>query len=169
MPVGITGDFKKLKRWEDKLKRSPELARKVNANLAEETISLVQEGMARGVDPYGKPYAPLVIRKGQPLRKTGQMKSSWNRKVGKGGFEVRNAKSYSIFHQEGTGIYGFKKRRIVPRRKKALRIPAGGGAIYAKSVAGTPKRRMLPDRGLPKRWRRAYIETINEVFISHFR
>lgn len=170
MAVSFKGDFAKLKKWEKKLKETPRLMNVIAKNLAEETISLVKDGMARGVDPYGKPYAPLALRSGQPLRKSGAMKSSWFRKnVTASGFQVENARGYSIFHQKGTGVYGPRKSPIRPKKAKALRVPQSGGDRFFRSVKGTPKRKMVPDRGIPKRWRAAYRETINEIFVSHFR
>jgi hypothetical protein len=170
MSVSFKGDFATLKRWERKLQKTPQLLPVISKNLAEETISLVQEGMARGVDPYGKRYAPLKIRSGQPLRNTGAMKSSWfHKNVSSTGFSVENARAYAIFHQEGTGIYGKSKRRIKAKNGKALRVPAAGGAMFFRSVKGTPRRMMVPDHGIPKRWRTAYVATTNEIFVSHFR
>lgn len=193
MRLKFTGNFKALDRWAKKLERAPEAMDEISLQLAEETIDLIREGIADGVDPYGKPYAPLKLRDGQPLRKTGGMQV-WQRKAaGRDGFTVASPKKYAIYHQQGTGLYGPHKKPIVPkggaaafRRRsraalmgtgervgfgKALRIPTQGGAIFRRSVKGTPKRRMVPDRRgpLPSKWRARYVETANEVLTEYFR
>lgn len=38
--------------------------------------------------------------------------------------------------EEGTGLYGPRRRRITPRTAKALRFEAGGQIIFRKSVRG---------------------------------
>lgn len=43
---------------------------------------------------------------------------------------------YGRYHIEGTGIYGPKKRPIVPVRAKVLRFVIGDRVIFAKSVRG---------------------------------
>lgn len=170
MSIKFTGDFKKLKHWEDLTERAPELMATISKNLADESISLARDSMNRGVDPYGKRYPPLVLRSGQPLKKTGGMMAAWNRQhANRGSFKISNAKNYSGFHQQGTGIYGPRKQRIEPKTAKALRVPTPGGAAFFSSVKGTPKRRMVPDRGvLPRAWKLAYQKTTNEIFLSHF-
>ncbi len=170
MRLRFTGDFKELDRWRKKVERAPEVLDEIGLQLAEETIDLIREGIADSVDPYGRPYKPLQLREGQPLRKTGGMQV-WQRKAAsRRGFTVSSPKSYAIYHQKGTGIYGPKKRPIRPTKAKALRIPTQGGALFRRSVKGTPKRRMVPDRGpLPMKWRTRYVETSNEVLTEYFR
>lgn len=170
MAVKFTGDFKKIARWEKKLRQTPKVLPILSKNLAEETIHLIQDGMSRGVDPSGKRYKPLVMRSGTPLSKTGGLKRSWFRKhSSKGRFTVASGKGYSKYHQLGTGIYGPKKSPIKPKRAKALRIPTKGGDIFRKSVKGSPVRKMVPNRRIPNRWRLAYRRTINDTLSTYFR
>jgi phage gpG-like protein len=171
MPVTFRGDFSKLRRWADKADQAKELMETISKNLADESISLVRDGMNRGVDPYGKRYEPLVLRSGQPLKRTGGMFAAWHRaSATAGSFRISNAKNYAGFHQHGTGIYGPKKTPITAKNGGSLRIPLpGGGVMFRKSVAGSPQRMMVPRKRLPGAWRDAYRETVNEIFLSHFR
>src|SRR5690606_2875877 len=104
--------------------------------LAEEAIDLVRDGIAQKRDPYGKRYAPLKLRSGQPLRDTGRMQQWYRKSSGAHGFVIASPASYAIYHQTGTGIHGPKRRPIKPVKAKALRIPAPGGAIFRTSVKG---------------------------------
>jgi len=168
--VGMSGDFAKLKKIAKMLNSAPSIQPILAKNLADETIELIKEGIDSRADPYGKPYKSLALRSGRPLQDTGGLKGSWFRKLSSKGFTVESAKSYTIYHQLGTGIYGPKRRRITPKKARGLRIPMRGGRpIYAKSVAGTPQRKMIPDRGLPSKWRRRLIGTTEEIFLGHIR
>lgn len=45
-----------------------------------------------------------------------------------------------------------------------------GSVVLVNSVAGAPKRRMVPDKGdLPEAWKRAFVETANDWFAKNFR
>lgn len=68
------------------------------------------------------------------------------------GFMVRGARVgtrvfYGRHVHEGTGLYGPRKRLIVPIRAKALRFKPKGeaGFIYVKSVKGMKPNRFLTD------------------------
>ncbi len=53
-------------------------------------------------------------------------------------FSISNSRiaAYAPYVHFGTGIYGPKKRKIVPKNAKALKIPIDGKIIYRKSVKG---------------------------------
>jgi len=53
--------------------------------------------------------------------------------VGIDPMELDGSVNYAPFVHNGTGIYGPKKKRIVPRNSKALKIPGVG---YRKSTKG---------------------------------
>lgn len=167
--IKFSGDFQALKRFADKLAGTggPQTLRLVNEQLAEETIGLIRDGFERSTDPYGRAWAPLVIRAGRPLEDKGGLKSSWHpANVGPDGFDVESGKDYAVYHQGGTGKYGPRKTPIVPIDAKALRIPGVG---FRKSVKGSPKRRMVPDAGhLPRKWRRRFVETALETLSELF-
>jgi phage gpG-like protein len=172
----FTGDFKGLKRFEKRVRKAPESLRTVSLQLQEETIELIREGFEKQRDPYDKawaPHSPLtrLRRTGRILEDTGGLKAAWFGKgVSDSGFEVANAKSYAIFHQAGTGLFGPKKKPIRPLQAKALRIPISGGFFYATEIAGSPRRRMVPDSGrLPRAWADRYVEVAQEVLTELFR
>lgn len=168
--IKFSGDFKALKRFESKLAGTgaPQTLRLVNEQLAEETIGLIRQGFEDMSDPYGKPWAPLAIRIGRPLQDTGGLKASWHRsETSADGFAVESGKDYAVYHQGGTGIFGPRKKPIVPIKASALRIPGLG---FRKSVQGSPKRRMVPDAGrIPPRWRKQFVETALEVLSEIFK
>lgn len=68
------------------------------------------------------------------------------------------------YMEEGTGIYGPKKRRITPVRAQALRFTMNGKVIFAKSTKGMPAQPVIEptaDRKWPeiKRQVRRYWES----------
>lgn len=173
MKASFRGDAHVLKGWANKAQRfSSDALEFVSLQLADEAVNLVRGGITDGEDPYGKRYKPLVLRKGQPLRRHGALQSGWHRKAfGRDGFTIASSTpgNYAIYHQLGTGIYGPKRRPIKPVKAKALSIPTPGGTMFRRSVKGTPKRRMVPSRGpLPAKWRRAFTETIHEALTAYF-
>lgn len=87
-------------------------------------------------DPYGKPWAPLKLRKGKILRDTGRMAASAAVAPGPGGFTLSITASYAGTHQEG--------KTIVPVRAKALRWRVGKRWYTAQRVV-VPRRQMLPE------------------------
>lgn len=169
MTIKFTGDFAELDRFAKKLDSAgqAEHLRILNTQLAEEAIDLINEGFERSEDPYGKRWEPLVFRAGQPLRDKGGLKSSWHYAgVSPDGFTVRSGKNYAVYHQGGTGIYGPRKARIKPVRAKALHIPQVG---FFASVAGTPKRLMVPNtKRLPRKWRTRFISAATDVLTALF-
>ncbi|MDX1527053.1 MAG: phage virion morphogenesis protein [Gammaproteobacteria bacterium] len=163
----IRGDFQKTAIFKRKLGRLDPMLRELSANLAEETIHLIREGFQDEKDPYGVPWAPLRLREGRILQDTGGLRNSWHRQSSKSGFRVFSGKQYAIYHQRGTGIYGPSRKRITPIRATALKLGRFG---FAKSVAGTPARRMVPENGvLPVTWRRQYEQIAQFVLKKAFR
>jgi len=168
MRVEFAGEFAELQRFADRIEKMPRALVTVSEQLAEETIELIREGFESSTDPDGNPWKPPLLRDGKPLEDTGGLKSSWHRKFAVAhGFGVANAKSYAIHNQRGTGIYGPRHKRIYPITARALRL--GKTGLYARSVAGAPARKMVPDHGLPERWRRRYLDTAQEVLTEVFR
>lgn len=175
MEIKFTGQFGKLDRFADRVNKVPDALVTVNEQLAEETLELARECIARSRDPYGKKYAPLVLRDGIPLRDSGGLANSFfRRNVSRDGFAVANGKSYAIYPQKGTGIYGPNKKRIEPkkarwneRERRALALPGG---IFRRSVKGQPKRRFFPEDGrLPKKWAEQYVDVATEVLEELFK
>jgi hypothetical protein len=169
MKIRFTGDFGALDRFRKKIEQAPKALVTVNEQLAEEALSLIREGFETSTDPYGDAWAPLVLREGRPLEDTGGLKAAWfRRSVTASGFSVANAKTYASHHQDGTGIYGPRGERIKPVRAKVLKL--GKTGMVARSVRGTPKRRMVPVNGrLPDKWKQRFRDTAQEVLTEIFR
>lgn len=169
MKVRFGGDFASLKRFQKKIEQAPKALLVVNEQLAEEAIDLIREGFETSTDPYGDAWAPLVLREGRPLEDTGGLKAAWFRQsVTARGFTVANAKRYAHFHQGGTGIYGPRGAPIKPIKAKVLRL--GKTGFVARSVRGSPKRRMVPEQGrLPEKWKQRFRDTAQETLTEIFR
>jgi phage gpG-like protein len=167
MQVRFTGDFASLQRFAKKIQKTPDMLVTVNEQLAEETVELVRQCFEESRDPYGNPWPAPVLREGRPLEDSGALKAAWHRRwAGRHGFAIGNAKAYAKHHQKGTGVFGPRHTRIRPKKAKALRLP---GPMFVASVKGAPARKMVPDQGLPARWRDRYVETAQEVLTELFR
>lgn len=162
----INGDFRKMDIFKRKLGKLDPHLETLSALLGEETIELIKEGFDEERDPDGRPWKPLVLRKGRILSDTGGLRGSWHRKSTKAGFRVHSGKQYAVYQHGGTGIYGPRGKRIYPIRAKALKLGKYG---YAKSVAGIPQRKMVPDNGrLPRSWEHRYQVIANLVLKKVF-
>jgi len=153
------------------LKTTPEWVRETAREVADEFLGLVHEGFDKSRSPTGKRWAPLVLRRGKPLRLSGSLQRSFavDARIGKSAgaitFRIASADERAEWHQGGTGLYGPKRSRIYPVKKKALHIPGHG--LFA-SVKGSPKREMVPTNGLPVRWQRKYERVFSDAFKEHF-
>ena len=164
----LKGDFKALQKWQAQLNNTTELLQVVSENLAEEAIDLVKEGFATETDPYGKKWAALQLRSGKILQKDGGLKGSWNpKRVTKKGFMLASGKAYAVYHQDGTGLFGPKNRRITPKKAKALKL--GKSGLIRRSVKGSPRRLMVPVKdALPPAWSKRFVDVAGEVLEAHF-
>lgn len=175
--MGIRGDFGKLKKWQRQLESlaSDEARTALAKNLAEEAISLVQEGFRAETDPYGKQWPAKVFGDGNAvLVRSNELRRGWHRsKVSAHGFRISpsaTAAKYAKFTL-GTGIYGPSKKPITPKNgtflafktpgyvtraavrgmsRKVKRAKFGGGRsgsyIFVRSVKGSPPRLMVPQK-----------------------
>jgi hypothetical protein len=162
--------FDRLKKLRRKLDTAPtKVMASIVANCAEEALNLTRDGFTTETNPYGEKWAPKRISDGRNTLSgaTSRLKN-FAVTLSRRGFRLHSTVKYAVYHQEGTGIYGKRGRRIYPVRAKALKIPGLG---YRKSVAGVPKRLIVPTqrRGLPPKWRRAFREVAAEVIRAHFR
>ena len=119
---------------------------------------LVDVCFARGQDPYGNPWAPLVYRVGNPLVLTGVLRGSFHFKNKGDDVELSTDIFYAPFHQQGAVVR--TRRRVQPASKRTgrftkatakssrlVRVPGGLRVI--------PRRPFLPDgRGMPEIWRK---------------
>ncbi len=117
-----------------------------------------------GVTPWGNPWAPLKIRKGQPLRDTGRLNRSITSRVDSTGVTVGTNVAYAPVHQYGA--------TIVPKTKPSLVFPGPGGKpIFAKKVV-IPARPFMPMRpgatsvALPPDWALLVIRSIKS-YLQH--
>ena len=53
-------------------------------------------------------------------------------------WDVGTRSDVGIFQEFGTGVYGPKKTRIVPKNAKVLHFEINGKEVFAKSVKGSP-------------------------------
>lgn len=64
---------------------------------------------------------------------------------------VAHGSEVGVYHELGTGIYGPKKRPIVPVKAKALRFKVNGKEVFARSVKGIKKNPVISDAVAAKR------------------
>ena len=102
---------------------------------------LIQQGFDRGVDPYGRPWAPLkasTLAKGRtppPLTDTRELRKAEVKPAKGAGVSVKLGAQYGAFHQVGFHVHG-------------------------KPV---PARPPLPAHGLPKEWNAAIRESVEDA------
>lgn len=101
-----------------------------------------------GIDPWGRPWQALKMRKGKPLRKSGKLGRITSR-VDADGVTVGTNAKYAPVHQFGA--------TITPKNKPRLAFKGPGGKlIFAKKVV-IPARPFMPLRkdsqvALPADW-----------------
>lgn len=153
MKLELTADIAPLQEMLTKLNKR-ELSGAMK-NIGEAGVGLVRESFQTSTDPYGDKWKPLSddyldstvpgtdrLRKSYgtaPLRRRGQLMSSFNYQVRGGSVEIGTPKAFAKFHQgDDSGGKG-----IIPRR------------------AFLP----VPSRGLPKKWQTEIIEAV-EAFLE---
>jgi hypothetical protein len=154
----VTGDFAKLLKFAKKVGNlaGQNAMTAVSSAMADATIELIDEGFEQEREPSGKPWREKAFPDGKPvLEQSGQLRKSFRKKqVSSRGFTVGSDNEAFKFAQYGTGVYGRKRRRIKPKGGGALAWSIGGRTFFASSVAGAPKRLMLPVGGrVPTLWR----------------
>jgi len=141
MSFRFTGDFAKLKHFQKKVQQSPQVLQVISENLAEEAIDLVKQGFRDQADPDGNAWKPKKKDDGRAILtgKTGRLKGGWHRRgVTRKGFRIGPSVTYAAPHQSG-----------VPKR-------------------GLVARKMVPGKRLPLKWRKAFVETAQEILEAHF-
>jgi HK97 gp10 family phage protein len=83
--------------------------------------------------------------KDAPVGKSGHLRRTHTTRVLDGGNRgvVGVSAGYGRYVHEGTGIYGPKKKKIVPKTKKALAFVVGGKKLVRRSVKGMKARPWL--------------------------
>lgn len=94
--------------------------------IADAWLARVDLEFVDSVDPYGRPWAPLKVREGQPLVDTGRLAASYDKRVEPLSLAIGTNVEYASTHQFGRE----------------------GGA----DGPPIPARPMLPAEGLPEAW-----------------
>jgi phage gpG-like protein len=161
MSVSVRGDFAKLAKLQAKVKTLASDDRRIRlANvMGAAAVTEVQLGFRETRDPYGRAWAPLLLRQGgKPLLDTGRLRSSYSYQASMRGFTLGTNFIGAGVHQHGA--------TITPKRAKFLRFKGKihgrtrrtTGWIFAKSVT-IPRRQMVPEGRLGPRWSKVFHET----------
>lgn len=186
MPV--TGDFAALRslvrRIEAVAGSGPEshpFKQALFTRCAEGARSALDDSFIKSIDPYGKPWKPLVSRKGKPLLDTGRLASSYTYQTTDDGFVVETNVTYAPYHQYGAKVpphsrvhaaLAFDKNgrfvsvKTARGRKRADRYWLGH-VTYSKGIT-IPRRQMVPMQetgGIGDRWSAA----INDEAKAYFK
>ena len=112
-------------------------------------------------DPYGRPWAPITHRSGQPLLDTGRLRNSFTFSASENSVALGTNVKYAAVHQFGgsrtvaarvrTNFYNRKGNRFSSKRFKNQR--SWTGTIPAHQI-GITARPMLPteSRGIGSKW-----------------
>lgn len=124
-------------------------------NCAEAGMKVLDDEFRSSTDPYGRPWAPLTSRVGQPLRDTGaHLQGSLSPKSSQTGFVISTSFKGAAVHQYGATIRA-KGRALAFRVRggPTARRPRGkqSGLIFAKQVT-IPRRQYMPEGDVGERW-----------------
>lgn len=147
--ASLSGDFGKLTAFSSRVAAfgNPATMRQISKEIADEALFQVQKGFSEQRDPYGPPWAPKKFNDGRKILRgtSGRLERSFVRLYAGPDAAIIGSKSrYAIFAQTGTGIYGPRGQRITAKSGKSLRFKLGGRFVFAKSIAGSPQRLMMP-------------------------
>lgn len=112
--------------------------RPVYAAVGRALVTRIRLCFKLGIDPWGRPWQALKMRKGQPLRDTGRLNRSITSRVDADGVTVGTNVKYAPVHQFGATITPKNKPRLV------FKGPTGH-IIFAKKVT-IPARPFMPLR-----------------------
>lgn len=97
--------------------------------------------------------------------KSGNLKRSWILvEIEPLVYLITNEAEYAKFLDEGTGIYGPKKKLIVPTNKKALKFKIGGTTIFVKSIKGIKPLHMILKAKMSKKLEVDFAEGLAKLF-----
>lgn len=136
-------------------------SREMFATIGRSVVTRVRLCFKLGVDPWGKPWAPLKMRQGQPLRDTGRLANSVTMRADNAGVTIGTNVQYARTHQFGA--------TITPKKGKYLVFPGPGGLIFAKRSV-VPRRSFLPIRDpggvvdLPPAWSVGLVAALRRFF-----
>lgn len=146
-------------------------------------VAQAQLGVRRGVDPYGKAWAPLTSRTGQPLRRTGNnIQRSWTASgETPTSFRFGSRFKYLATHQYGAIIrakngrflrFGVESGWRLNGKGRAARGARGAirATVYAQQVT-IPRRQLVPEKdtgGLGAIWFEAFSRAVASFLRSRF-
>lgn len=173
MPV-VSGDFSGLKQLATAMGSfgDPPTRRELASVLGEEARTQALIGFQRGVDPYDRPWKPLVSRVGQPLQDSGRLRNSVSGKaavaVTDRGFTISTDVLYAAVHQYGATIRAKNKPylrfRVGGARPRGHGRGATGGWV-SKKVVTIPQRQFMPEEHLGARWEKG-LEDQADAFVQ---
>jgi phage gpG-like protein len=172
LSASLDGDFGKLTAFGDRVERlgSTATMREISKAIADEGLSLVQQGFAEQRNPYGFPWQAKKFDDGRRILRgaSGKLERSFVRLYAGPDAAIIGSKAReAVFAQSGTGIFGPRHARITPKKGKFLRFKSGGRFVFARSVEGSPQRLMMPmpHRAAPL-WMRAFKSRASAVMRS---
>lgn len=117
----------------------------------------IQLGFTTSADPYGKSWAPLKTRQGQPLRDKGHLMNSIDYQVEGDSVVIGTNMPYAPPHQFGAVIEA--------KGAKALRFFVNGKPVFVGRghKITIPAREMFPLDGLPQDWSDDALQAIRDV------
>lgn len=123
------------------IERLSEVPRRMAVIAAPRLTALLQDQFDKGVDPYGRAWAPLkpsTLARGRrppPLTDTRKLRDATMVKVARYGLRMVVGKPYGFFHQVGFRVHGTR----------------------------VPPRRILPQYGFPAAWKRVLDESARQA------
>lgn len=136
-----------------------------------------QLGFATGTDPYGRQWAPLKARQGQPLRDKGHFMNSIDYQVEGDSVVVGTNLSYAATHQfsaviepkpgkfwqtQHTSVGKRGPRQFTVTQPAKLAFMVNGKLVFANKVT-IPAREIFPLEGLPQDWSDDALQAIRDV------
>jgi len=132
--------------WAELFRNADKVLGVISKSLAEESIGLIKDGFRAEADPYERRWKPKQRADGRKTLsgKTSRLKGGWHVvTTTSSGFRVAPSVAYAAAHQ-------------APGKRENGRLKR-------------PRRMMVPDRVIPRAWRRAYDETVAETLSAFFR
>ncbi len=163
----IKGDFAKLARLQAQVKKLASNDRQLAlANvMGAAALTELQLGFRESRDPYGRAWAPLLLRAGgKPLLDTGRLRSSFSYQPRRSGFTIGTNFIGAGVHQHGATITPKRAKFLRFRGKIHGRTRRTTDWIFAKQVT-IPQRQMVPEGRLGARWSKVFQETASR-FLS---
>jgi hypothetical protein len=124
--MALRGDFAKLRRLTERIESlgSDATREALAKNMAEEGISLIAQCFRTETDPYGKRWPAKVFGDGNAvLVRSNELRRGWHpSSVTSKGFRLSPSATASKYakYTLGTGLWGPKKARIVPKNGSFL-------------------------------------------------